>query len=709
MGHTKEYPADIFSRIASLERQQRMILLNGSGPFSEIQIGEATLTGEQGNFILTNSGGEVIVASTNPLPAPTWAGTPLVTDTVVNETYVLVDWVAPVGAGSEAVIGYEVEVTRVGVGVVRTDPVNSSLTAVYISPLEPGQNYSFRVRALSNSAASAWTSSQAITAALDDTLPNAVTGLTVAAGFQTVILKWNASTDYDVQRGKGQYEAQVDIVSTFNSGSLRTWKGSAIITAFEDLGEGITSWYARVRAVDASGNVSAWSATVGPTSTLQVKNVDVFADLSAAKITVGTMSGDRITANTADIAILKTSSLTSQIITIAGTGVFRIGRTITPFHYMLQDVNGIRFYSSGSAAFTGGALSFEINMNTGAIELYGGTIKTAATGQRVEITGVNTDRITFFTGHATESLAGYMFSNISGTLDQLGLWIRGPQSTVNPKIGEFAVFASRSGYDAGCEMRSWNSSGFTTLDCLFKVNPVVIYGYVWANPGGRQIFIDNTVAALCFAGSGQRIRIEQDRTKFVSQSNALIFQCHDDTVEFWKTGAMNDWGLQFRGFNDPNHRIQFNSGIDGLEIVGFQRIWMIGTNQNISVYLNNNALEALSADGNSWKDVKASGYQTMSDIRLKEDVEDYDDDECLKELEETAQQLYTQNGRRSLGFVAQQVPPHAKLVSPKEVRPAGGVSRPETASYDLVDMVASNWGATRALIKRVKELEAKLL
>lgn len=142
------------------------------------------------------------------------------------------------------------------------------------------------------------------------------------------------------------------------------------------------------------------------------------ANLSAAKVTFGVMSGDRIQANTADIAILKSSSLTTVTITLAG-GTLRalssgggVGMAINSQGLSMYDTGGTRTIfldaSNGSGSFAGtvtatdgtlGDLTIVGTLTGGAIigtTITGGIVRTSAGGPRVVLDSAASNFIDFY-------------------------------------------------------------------------------------------------------------------------------------------------------------------------------------------------------------------------------------------------------------------------------------------------------------------------
>ncbi|MDQ1642704.1 MAG: hypothetical protein QOJ90_2055 [Actinomycetota bacterium] len=91
----------------------------------------------------------------------------------------------------------------------------------------------------------------------DTTAPTTPNGLTAVGGYRSVALSWAASTDNVAVTGYAVARSTKSATTGFTqvaTTTVTTWTNGG-------LGKGKRYWY-RVRATDAAGNVSAWSAVV---------------------------------------------------------------------------------------------------------------------------------------------------------------------------------------------------------------------------------------------------------------------------------------------------------------------------------------------------------------------------------------------------------------------------------------------------------------
>jgi len=331
-----------------------------------------------------------------------------------DDVWIDASWTAPVdGSGYE----YFVEISKKVSGVYQgVEAMRTAGTTIRIPRRMPNQTYGIRVYTINRlgriSAPYPTSGWQDVTTGEDATTPATPADLALFRGSTALVATFTAVTDVDVADGNGQYEVWVDTANTFNTANLRKSLGTATVVPFSDL-NAEAAWYAKVRSIDSSGNASTWSATVGPTTAGGVIDSMVVVGLSAAKITVGTMSGDRITVNTLDVSALKTSTLTARDITLGAAGQLKAGNP--PTTGLLINDQGLSLYAAGVRvifldAVTGSA-TFKGSISSGSTidgaTITGGTIRTSGTGARVQLAGGGlATYISIYSGDVDESLNG---------------------------------------------------------------------------------------------------------------------------------------------------------------------------------------------------------------------------------------------------------------------------------------------------------------
>ena len=420
-----------------------------------------------------SGGGTLGAILISPPPA---APTGLSLDTGANENVVYIDasWTTVSQSGPDPVIEYEVELSKDGVGTVTA--MRTLAAPVRFEPVEAGVDYTVRVRAISRLGRwSDFLGPDTITAGIDATVPVQTTGLSAGAGVRTITATWDDNADLDVVNGQGQYDLQIDTVNTFNSVNLRGKRVGGTIASFADLPMQVpTLYYVRVRAVDTSGNAGPWSAIVSTTTqqagTNDIANgaVDTLKIADAAITTVKIGDAQITSAKIIELTASKISAgtITAAAITLGSGGVLRAGRALSPFHYVLLDENGLRFYTNGSSQFAGGTLTMELNTSNGNAEfkgtitaatiqsstvtgttITGSTFKTAASGTRVELNN-GASQMLQYSGFGIEAGPGVISSAGFGG-DYLEMYIGSPYRSGNSR----AALALRDNGWTG----SWNA------------------------------------------------------------------------------------------------------------------------------------------------------------------------------------------------------------------------------------------------------------
>jgi len=381
-----------------------------------------------------------------------------------NIIYVDISWSAPSNVSN--VKDYEVEIWKTG------SPSRFVYTAglsVRVEPLEPNVTYNVRVRSISKTGVGGPYVTGSFSSGIDSTVPATVTGLTVSAGFRSIIATWTEVADADVKNGNGTYELDVATNAGFSVG-LRTFRESGTITAATDLVTG-TLYYCRVRAIDASGNAGPYSTTASATTqsvqtadyaNLSIVNAAIanatidnakIASLDAAKINTGFLDAARIQTNTLTADKIATGTLTSTTITLSSTGVLQAGSTGS--NGFVLDSTGLKFYAGGvntiflradggTATFTGTISASTVTGTT----ITGGTIRTASSGQRVAIEGASIDRVKWYTGASEETATATI--NVGSGGSGGGGTAFGELGISSPSFGSgFANIALRSATNSG--------------------------------------------------------------------------------------------------------------------------------------------------------------------------------------------------------------------------------------------------------------------
>lgn len=264
--------------------------------------------------------------------------------------------------------------------------------------LSPGVDYDFRIRAVdSSNNQGAWSAVETATAN-PDTIPPSTPAAPTVAGSRLAIqivhqLGKASGGTFNLELDLDHLEVHVGATSGFTADST-TLKGKVsahagmIHAGIPAIGtvevEETTARWVRVIAVDQAGNRSAASAAVTATALL-IDSAHI-SDLTASKITAGTLSADIVlgarikTADTGARVELNSGGIGAwnagnvQTVAIAGaTGSFTLRSGTSGARIELTSANGLRLFNAGG-------IETVSLLNTGAFTLRSGT-----SGSRVEL------------------------------------------------------------------------------------------------------------------------------------------------------------------------------------------------------------------------------------------------------------------------------------------------------------------------------------
>ncbi len=288
------------------------------------------------------------------------------TDPSGNTGYVLLSWTA---SSASDVKGYTVKFGRTA-STLDTYMTFGKVTNGRLDNLRAGTTYYFAIA--SNDGVNNSTFSSTISASVpaDATAPVAPTGLSAVAGLNNIIAYWNRNSETDVDLGRGTYQFQLATANTFLPANILYDKsGSATVASFTGLTTG-TTYYIRVRAIDSTGNLGAWSSAASATpGTVSAQTLltsgTIVGDLIAADTIVGSkiisdsIDANRLKTNTALVGVLNVGATNG--ITIDGNSANRsiyigagtYGNANTPFY--AANVSGIGKFSLGDKLTWDGA------------------------------------------------------------------------------------------------------------------------------------------------------------------------------------------------------------------------------------------------------------------------------------------------------------------------------------------------------------------
>jgi hypothetical protein len=262
----------------------------------------------------------------NTPSAPAWAfsfwSTAIDNIAQVANAYVIVKWTP--NASNENVSQYEIRYSKAADGNYFTEVGLITLTDgggrgyKKISGLIQGQSYTFEIRAINNlGIPSAWSSTQAITTALDVSVPAVPTGINAGTTPRGAIVTWDANVEPDLQG----YQLQVSIAGAayINVGAISR---STIVTYVAPHGTPAgTSLQFKVQAADNSGNLSGYSAASTAVLTDSINNPDILAgSVTADKIAANAITADKLAATLVLASIIK-AGLGTQRVEISQNGL----------------------------------------------------------------------------------------------------------------------------------------------------------------------------------------------------------------------------------------------------------------------------------------------------------------------------------------------------------------------------------------------------
>lgn len=187
-----------------------------------------------------------------------------------------------------------------------------SIISKNIENLKPNKEYIVTVRAKNNdiNVLSGYTDSIRFRTPTDSTIPEAPTGLVLAASFLNVLFKYTDSVDEDT--AKYEYELykddQIEVVGGLNSiisGEIPHRTGfvqtNVFLVSVDDNStttstSSVTNpvkYYGRIRSIDSSENIGGWTNIVASGDTPLIDE-EFIGSLTAAKITAGTIGAHEI-------------------------------------------------------------------------------------------------------------------------------------------------------------------------------------------------------------------------------------------------------------------------------------------------------------------------------------------------------------------------------------------------------------------------------
>lgn len=390
-------------RLARLEQQisNPDISLGSSPPGSDGTFDEITINNP-------GVGADLVINFTTATPT----GLSALTSTYLDEVYIDASWTSLGDAATE----YEIEIARrTSPGVYDNPRVyrTAGTTIRMIVPLG-GVVYGLRVASMNRlGIRSSFSSRIDVTTAVDGTVPGTISGLSVTAAINSLVVTFNRLADSDMQNGDGLYRVQLS--SNDFSSVLSDKYTSSNVEGFTGLTQG-TNYKVRVAGIDPSGNQGPWTTSSNVIPGLVATN-NIAADaitgtliaantITGAKILAGSVDGDRITANTLSAAAIETSTLTAADITLAGGSL--IAGTPVSGDGALLNSQGFKLYKDGQISVNLDALTGDATFagNIVGSNIYGGYIESPRIVGSVNLAGNLLANSTFDAGIANWTAPG---------------------------------------------------------------------------------------------------------------------------------------------------------------------------------------------------------------------------------------------------------------------------------------------------------------
>jgi hypothetical protein len=692
--------SDLYRRQAKLEQLLLSPAITGGGNITSLTLEDITL----------DDGVEPPVLINTVIGDPT--GLTLSTDTFFNEIYIDADWTPPAGAN---VAGSEVQIRK----RLSTGPdVYDAPSLLYVPGsnhrfrgLEPDTHYEIRVWAINTAGVrSAAPEIEEIDTVGDATVPPAVSGLVLARGATSAVIYWTDLTELqapDVTKGRGSYLVELATDAGFVS-VIRTGRTSGNILQFTDITAAETApMWARVAAVDTSGNQGAWAETGGSLTVGGVVEGMIFGTITGVKITVGTLEGDRIVGDSVEADKLTASTFTSGRITLSGGGEFWVegggGDGV-----LINSV-GIRLYKAGTPVVTLDALTgnatFEGDITGSDITgstVTGGTVQTANSGRRIVLDGA-ADTMYFYSGDGSETFAGVMETDVGSTYGPL-LRLQAPY-TDGADYARIDIYGEDSGSSAGIsntDIHAQQLQMYWAADLWFTIRgggiaPIMMLG-------GEDV-------VYTFRARGGEINVVED---IPGGGGWSLFASGDEGY------VHTPWG--FIAHDAGNNNVDLDTNYDHAAYQGFttsDRVVMLGAHINSS---GQNACwtfevggganwAARTGSGEFYIDIVCQDLIEISSLRFKENLEPLVPDDKLDLLvaqsfdkkfdSEMVDGAEIYSMRKSFGLVAEEVfEVYPELVTLDEQDAPLGVKYSQLVPLLLVHV--------QSLRKRMAVLEANV-
>ena len=478
-----------------------LVIFETGAPTLEVgAVPRSTRTGDPQTIagkIYTEGAGDAAVPDEPAHTATPWATASYVDGEGRTRAQISVSWSQPLNTdGSTIVDGshYTIRWRRNGETDYQYASVGFDVTAFLLQDLAPGVTYEISVEAVDMAVPpnrSGYLADESVVASPDTVAPSTPAAPAVAASLIGLQVThelgkatggtFNLETDLDhlniyISTVSGFTPSAANLAGVIPANAGHLALGIKVIGTFPIADT--TLRYVKVTAVDKAGNESATSTQASASATLidtvniadaaittaligdlQVTNAKIQAlAVTNAKIANAAITSAKIANAAVTSAKIANAAITNAKIANATITSAKIANaTITSAKIANATIASAKIADLAVDKLTGGDIdTSEITVKSTLTMGTGGMIRTSTSGQRIEITAVNYDRIEFYTGGSSEAWPAHMFGADAGTPSGPYVALRGPTTDIGTSpTGGWFFFLEDSPDDDSEDPRVW--------------------------------------------------------------------------------------------------------------------------------------------------------------------------------------------------------------------------------------------------------------
>ena len=468
-----------------------LVIFETGAPTLEVgAVPRSTRTGDPQTIagkIYTEGAGDAAVPDEPAHTATPWATASYVDGEGRTRAQISVSWSQPLNTdGSTIVDGshYTIRWRRNGETDYQYASVGFDVTAFLLQDLAPGVTYQISIEAVDTFTPpnrSGFGTDESVVASPDTVAPSTPAAPAVAASLIGLQVThelgkatggtFNLETDLDhlniyISTVSGFTPSAANLAGKIPANAGHLALGIKVIGTFPIADT--TLRYVKVTAVDKAGNESAASTQASASATL-IDTVNIadaaittalIGDLQVtnAKIANAAITNAKIQTLAVTSAKIANAAITSaKIANAAVTNAKIANATITSAKIANATIASAKIADLAVDKLTGGDIdTSEITVKSTLTMGTGGMIRTSTSGQRIEITAVNYDRIEFYTGGSSEASPAHMFGADPGTPHGPYVALRGPTTDIGTSpTGGWFFFLEDSPDDDSEDPRVW--------------------------------------------------------------------------------------------------------------------------------------------------------------------------------------------------------------------------------------------------------------